>query len=107
MELKNNSLKRLMKMVLMKGFNSDICFKGCSYHIQTEDWGELKSSIVTKVFKNGAVVKTVTSSYRDFISTGNNSSIDNNSDKLSCIQMAMQSQHRTVLTLLHSGQLFP
>ncbi len=91
-------------MIFVKGFNSDICLKGCSYHIQTEDWGESKSSIVTKVFKNGAVVKTVTSNYTDFISTENNSSISNN--KLSCIQLAMQSQHRTVMTLLHSGQLF-
>ena len=91
-------------MVFVKGFNSDVSLKGCSYHIQTEDWGQSKSSIVTKVFKNGAVVKTVTSSYRDFISKEDDSS--NSGHKLSCIQLAMQSQHRTVMTLLHSGQLF-
>ena len=91
-------------MIFVKGFNSDICFKGCSYHVQTEDWGESKSSIVTKVFKNGAVVKTVTSNYKDFIST--DASVSNDSHKLHHIQSAMQDQHRTVLTLLHSGKLF-
>ena len=93
-------------MIFVKGFNSDICFKGCSYHIQTEDWGESKSSIVTKVFKNGAVVKTVTSNYKDFVPLNHHVPTHDNSNKLDHIQLAMQSQHRTILTLLHSGQLF-
>jgi len=96
-------------MVFVKGFNSDICFQGSSYHVQTEDWGQSKSSIETKVFKNGAVMKTVTSNYKDFISNNlkrNSSNYNDTNNKMACIRLAMQSQHREVLTLLHAGHLF-
>ena len=88
-------------MIFVKGFNSDIYFKGCSYHIQTEDWGGgSKSPIVTKVFKNGAVVKTITSNYEDFTSVDDHSLTYDHSNDLDLIRQAMQSQHRTVLTQL-------
>ena len=96
-------------MIFVKGFNSNICFQGSSYHVQTEDWGQSKSSIVTKVFKNGAVVKTITSNYKDFIFNNLKDSPsvlnDQQNNRMDCIRIAMQSQHREVLTLLHSGQL--
>ncbi len=88
-------------MVYVKGFNSDICHQGCSYHVQTEDWGATKSAIVTKVFKNGAVVKTITSSYKDFIrenlDVGPNHHTGSKTDH---IRSAMQTQHKEILTQL-------
>lgn len=90
-------------MTIIKGFNSDVYFHGHAYHVQTEDWGEQKSSVVTKVFKNGAVVKTVISSYDDLLHStleSHNESIDNDS-----LRFAMQTQHHKILNLLHSGQL--
>ena len=88
-------------MIFVKGFNSDICFKGCSYHVQTEDWGKVpEAPIVTKVFKNGAVVKTITTDYKDFISVNGDSSTYDNGNDLDHIRQAMQNQHRTVLTRL-------
>lgn len=101
-------------MAVVKGFNSDVSYQGHSYHVQTEDWGRAKSSVVTKVFKNGAVVKTFTSSYEDLMKENLNqnsqeafSQDDSPVDhpKEEHIQWAMQWQHRKIITLLHSGHL--
>ena len=88
-------------MIFVKGFNSDICFKGCSYHVQTEDWdGTAKASIVTKVFKNGAVVKTITTDCEAITSVEGHAPTYDNSNDLEHIRLAMQNQHRTVLAQL-------
>ena len=41
------------------GFNTDIYHQQAHFHIQTEDWGEDNPQIVTRIFKNGAVLKSV------------------------------------------------
>src|SRR3954464_8076979 len=46
-----------------KGFNSDIAVKGIHYHVQTEDWGTHNPYIVSRIFRSGAVVKTVKTPY--------------------------------------------
>jgi hypothetical protein len=40
------------------GENSDLFIKGQRLHIQTEDWGAKDQSLVCRIFKNGAVIKT-------------------------------------------------
>ncbi len=40
------------------GENSDLFIKGSKLHIQTEDWGAKDQSLVSRIFKNGAVIKT-------------------------------------------------
>ena len=88
-------------MTYVKGFNSDICYHGCSYHVQTEDWGEAKSAIVTKVFKNGAVIKTITSSYKDLMNKTLNVHLNHQANsKTDHIRSAMQIQHKEVLSEL-------
>ena len=91
-------------MTVIKGFNSDVSLHGHAYHVQTEDWGEEKSSIVTKVFQNGAVVKTVVSSYDDLVDS--TCELHNRSIGSDSLRLAMQTQHHKILNLLHSGQLF-
>jgi hypothetical protein len=45
-------------MSSIPGENSDLFIKGSRLHIQTEDWGTKDQSLVSRIFKNGAVIKT-------------------------------------------------
>ena len=76
--------------MVLKGFNTEIYHNGNPYHVQTEDWGNIKRSIVTKVFKNGAVVRSIVMDYDDIAN---------------CLQLkpeqvakAMKNQHDKVLS---------
>lgn len=81
-----------------KGFNSDISLRGISYHVQTEDWGRENPYLVSRVFQNGAVLKSIKTSYAQVLPNGVQSSA-------SSIRLAMQAQHEKILDLLISGQL--
>ncbi len=72
-----------------KGFNSDINVNGVFFHVQTEDWGQNNPFIVTQVFKNGAVVKNIKTSYTEITNK--------------VIRLAMQEQHQKILDHLLSG----
>jgi hypothetical protein len=52
---------------MLKGYNSDVTIKGVDYHVQTEDWGQQNPFIVTRVFKQGAVLKTYKTPYSDVL----------------------------------------
>lgn len=45
-------------MSSVAGENTDLFIKGIKLHIQTEDWGAKDQSLVSRIFKNGAVIKT-------------------------------------------------
>jgi hypothetical protein len=80
------------------GFNSDVEFRGSSYHVQTEDWGFGNPYLVSRVFQSGAVVKSVKTSYIEILPHGP-------ADLPSSIRLAMKIQHEQILDLLLSGQL--
>jgi len=48
---------------IVKGENSDLFINGQNIHVQTEDWGPEKRTIISRVFKNGSVFKTFKLSY--------------------------------------------
>lgn len=83
---------------LQKGFNSDVVITGVNFHVQTEDWGFENPFFVSRVFRDGAVVKSIKTPYTAVLPKGPQS--DANS-----IRMAMRFQHDKVLDLLVSGQL--
>jgi len=83
---------------VQKGYNSDLHINGRAFHVQTEDWGLGKSAIVTKVFQNGAVLKSFVTPYSEFSETGPVSVSES-------VRLAMRQQHRKILDLVHSGQL--
>lgn len=82
-----------------KGYNSDVRIWGDLYHIQTEDWGPDTPVMVTRVFKNGAVIKSYKTPYGDFI---NSAPVLTRRQKL---RDALRNQHRKILDLLQSGQI--
>lgn len=82
-----------------KGFNSDVNWKGRIFHVQTEDWGRANPYLVSRVFGDGAVLKTVKTSYEEIFSTGPAAM------EATSIRLAMKIQHQQILDLLLSGQL--
>lgn len=83
---------------LEKGFNSDITSNGVTYHVQTEDWGQQNPYLVSRVFRNGAVMKTIKTSYEEALQAGPLSRSES-------IRLAMREQHHQILDLIYSGQL--
>ena len=83
---------------MQKGFNSDLNLGNSSVHIQTEDWGNQNPFIVTRVFKNGAVIQTLKTPYEIVLPFGPISDDQ-------AIRLAMKDQHSKILDLLFSGQL--
>lgn len=80
-----------------KGCNSDLNIAGASYHVQTEDWGKDNPYIVSRVYKNGAVVRSLKTPYSQVV-TG----LFFNSDE---IKKALKKQHELILDQLVTGQL--
>lgn len=83
---------------MQKGYNSDISVNGIGFHIQTEDWGSNNPYLVSRVFRNGAVVKSIKTAYGEVLPKGPASDP-------SAIRLAMRIQHQQILDLLVSGQL--
>jgi hypothetical protein len=83
---------------VQKGFNSDISVRGKSYHVQTEDWGNDKAFLVSRVFSGGAVVKTVKVSYDEALRGGPVNSAG-------AIDQALRRQHNRILDELIKGQI--
>jgi hypothetical protein len=82
---------------MVKGFNSDISIKGRAFHIQTEDWGRDNPYLVSRVYSNGAVVKTVKTPYAVALKTGPVSDHE-------ALSLALKRQHYQVLDdLMASG----
>jgi len=83
---------------MQKGYNSDIQVKGQAYHVQTEDWGLQNPFLVSRIFKNGAVLKTIKTSHDEALRNGSIRTHD-------AIQIALKTQHNLVLEQLLTGQI--
>ncbi len=83
---------------MQRGFNSDVNIKGFKYHVQTEDWGTDNQIVITRVFLEGAVVKTVKKSYQDILA--NRPSLGTKD-----LQLALRDQHQSVIDQLSTGRL--
>ena len=83
---------------MQKGFNSDVTVKGKTFHVQTEDWGTQNPFIVSRVFCNGAVMKTIKTSHAEAIRTGPVNDGE-------AIKLALRRQHNRVMESLVSGQI--
>ncbi len=83
---------------MQKGYNSDIQVKGQAYHVQTEDWGQQNPFLVSRIFRNGAVIKTIKTSHDDALRNGSMRTSD-------ALQSALKTQHNRVLDQLLSGQI--
>lgn len=83
-----------------KGYNSDIQYSGKSFHVQTEDWGADNPYLVTKIFLNGAVIKSFKTHYSKFLVKNSSAPLDVS------VRAALKLQHKKILDLVQTGQLF-
>lgn len=81
-----------------KGLNTDLCLSHANFHVQTEDWGIQNPYLVTRVYRNGAVVKTIKIPYQEALESGPE-------EFSAAIRLAMKDQHYEILDLINSGQL--
>lgn len=81
-----------------KGFNSDVIYRGLNFHVQTEDWGIENPFLVSRVYQNGAVIKSVKTSYSEVLARAPRKDSQ-------AIRLALRDQHQRILDLLISGQL--
>ncbi len=82
---------------MLQGFNSDITVKGQSYHIQTEDWGQNNPYLVTRIFKQGAVIKTFKTHYSEVLLTQN--------FEPNVLSLALKNQHYRILDQITNHML--
>lgn len=83
---------------MLKGFNSDLMIRGKNYHVQTEDWGNANPFLVSRVFANGAVLKTFKVSYQDALAGGP-------VQDAQALSLALRKQHQQIIDRLHTGEI--
>lgn len=76
--------------------NSDINLGNDSFHIQTEDWGVASPYIVSRIYKNGAVLKSIKTPYSEII--------DAPMWDKQAVEIAVKSQHDQLVEQLLSGR---
>lgn len=81
-----------------KSFNSDVDMNGSAFHVQTEDWGCSNPYLVSRVFQNGQVIKTIKRPYSSRLV----SALLFNPQS---VRLEMKKQHREILDQLLSGDL--
>jgi len=79
---------------LVGGFNTNVRYRGRTFHVQTEDSGPARPYIVTLVYEGGTILFSKKSEYGP-------SSADGSAD----IRERMEEQHRNVVVELKSGQM--
>lgn len=83
---------------MIKGFNTDVVIRGQSFHVQSEDWGQEKATLVSRVFLNGAVIKTIKTSYSEAVMAGP-------VNDLEALKTALRRQHSKVMDDLSAGKI--
>jgi len=80
---------------MLIGYNTNISHKGRQYHVQTEDSGLKSHSIVTLLYHQGAILRSVKTSYAHIIGSP---------DFEKQLRNIMKRQHREVIKELITGK---
>jgi len=80
---------------MLTGFNTDFRYKGIVYHVQTEDNGVNNPSIVTLLYRGGAILASRKTSYADILKF-------EKLDKV--VRELMEEQHKQVIRDLVGGR---
>jgi hypothetical protein len=83
---------------MQKGFNSDVTVRGQKFHVQTEDWGLKNPFLVSRIFSNGAVIKTIKTSYDTALQASA-------AREEEAIKMALRRQHTDIIDVLMAGKM--
>ena len=78
------------------GFNTNIRYKGRTFHVQTEDSGHANPKIITLLYEGGVILTSKKSSYEDRVSAENLETV---------VKELMEEQHSEMVQALKGGQL--
>lgn len=80
---------------MLIGYNTNVPYKGRSYHVQTEDRGLTNPCIVTLLYHQGAILRSIKTSYSHIIE---------HPDFEKELRNLMKHQHRGMIRELISGK---
>ena len=80
---------------MLIGYNTNVPYKGVIYHVQTEDSGLKSHSIVTLLYHQGAILRSVKTSYAHIIGSP---------DFEKQLKNLMKLQHREAIKELLTGK---
>jgi hypothetical protein len=80
---------------MLFGYNTNIPYKGKMYHVQTEDTGEDRHTLITLLYYEGAILRSKKASYADLIRLP---------DFESRVRQMMKEQHKEMLKSLIAGK---
>jgi hypothetical protein len=80
---------------MLIGYNTNISHKGKQYHVQTEDTGLKSQSIVTLLYHQGAILRSVKTSYANIVGS---------QDFEKQLRNIMKRQHREAIKELITGK---
>lgn len=78
------------------GYNTNVSYKGKVYHVQTEDTGPAKLTLVTLLYHQGAILHSRKTSYADILGRP---------DFEERLRVLMKEQHKGMIKGLLSGKL--
>ncbi|MGB3941195.1 MAG: hypothetical protein WBK96_06860 [Candidatus Manganitrophaceae bacterium] len=81
---------------MLSGMNTDIDFKGETYHIQTEDGGVENPVITTLLFKGGAIFSSKKSNYAEILQSPT---------YREAVKELMKEQHKSMVRDLAQGKI--
>lgn len=83
---------------MLIGYNTNVPYKGKTYHVQTEDSGSGRPMIVTLLYLEGAILRSQKTSYDDLVGEP---------DSEERIRDLMKEQHKSMIKKLISGAFDP
>jgi len=91
-----NSLKTIeIVLKMLSGYNTNISYKGTTYHIQTEDNGIKNPVVVTLLYSQGAILASKKTGYEHILEK---------SDYKEKVGKLMKDQHKSMIKELLSGK---
>ncbi len=81
---------------MVGGFNTNIRYQGQIFHVQTEDGGKDSPSIITLLYRGGAILFSKKTSYVDQLQ---------DADRESIVRQLMEAQHSAMVQALKSGKV--
>jgi hypothetical protein len=80
---------------MVGGFNTNVRYRGRTFHVQTEDSGPNVAKIVTLLYEGGSILFSRKTAYRG----------DAASSNPAAVRSLMETQHREMVEALKAGQL--
>jgi len=81
---------------MITGFNTDVDYNGCVYHVQTEDRGMDHPIIESLVYTGGEIVASRKNPYADLVASGCYSE--------EALMRRMEAQHRELMREIRDGK---